>query len=101
MEINKPKTRRTTDHGLFTLRGLFRLVFAIGAALVVVGAAMLAVAFAGFVHDGSMQVVAMATLVAGGGTLVGAGMIFSSIEEHEAARKPEQIRAAAARALAN
>ena len=90
MKIYKPEAGCVSVRHLFTMRGLFRLVFAIGGALVVAGTAMLAAAFSGLIQEPTaLQVVATATLVTGGGTLVSAGMIFSSIDEREAARSPE------------
>jgi predicted metal-binding membrane protein len=93
MKINRPNTPETIQRGLFTAHGLFRLVFATGAVLVVAGTLMLVVAFflSGLVHAAAtMQWVATATLVAGGCTLVGAGLFFSSDDERDARGKPVQ-----------
>jgi len=87
MENSKSKALR----GLFTKEGLFRLVFAAGVVLVVLGTLTLAAAmaitnFGAPTTTATMQMVAMAGLVAGGGTLVGAGMAFGPPDGRDVTR---------------
>jgi hypothetical protein len=91
MEKHEPKVTAMTLRGLFTKEGLIRLVFAVGAVLVVLGTMTLAVAFAtsSIIAPATNSVIetcAIAGLVTGGGTLVAAGLTSCSPEERDATR---------------
>ncbi len=87
METSKLKVSRR----LSTKEGWVRLVFVAGVALVVLGTLTLIVAVAlsnivSTATTATLQLAAMAVLVVGGGTLVGAGMAFCPADESETPR---------------